>query len=164
MSGPLCKSFSYTVQLSFLVRSTVGVTLFIEFSGYLQQTWVVRGNSLPPHRVASLWLGRARWVFTTGSIRSSQRKNEAPCNFNGCAFFLSSSAAFHLQFPEKWSCAVASVTAMTATRAEVAMRASFIKLCLSNLNARPSRGWLLPRRPALCVFRGDRWRPSRPGP
>ena len=40
---------------------------------------------------------------------------------------------------------------MTATRAEVASRAGFIKLCLCNLNARPSRRGLLPTCPVFCV-------------
>ena len=52
---------------------------------------------------------------------------------------------------------------MTATCAEVAMRAGFIKLCLSNLNARPSPGGFLPKCPVFLRLRGDRWRPVDQG-
>ena len=114
-------------------------------------------SSLPPHRVASLFLAG---VSAVAPDPSSQPKNEAPCNHNGCAICVSSSEACHLQFSEKWTHAVASATAMTATCAEVATHAGFTKFCLSNHHVRPLRGWLLPRCPALCVSAGH----SPPGP
>ena len=66
--------------------------------GYVQQTGVVRGKTFPPHRVASIWMGWSRWVFTTHwkhPLESAQERSTLP-----------------RQFPEKWSCAVASVTAV----------------------------------------------------
>ena len=59
--------------------------------------------SLPssPRRIYLAGVIAVGFLRRPGSIRSSQRKNEAPCNLNGCAFFVSSSAAFSSAVHEK---------------------------------------------------------------
>ena len=126
--------------------------------------WATR-NTLPSLLAASHlsgWGDRGGFLRRPGSIRSSQRKNEAPCNLNGCAFFVSSSAAFSSAVSRE----VVLCSCFRHSDDGNMRRGGHARRFHQPLPLQPQRE--IARRASaemsgLLRFRGDRWRPVDQG-